>query len=470
MSTAAASVAIIGGGIAGLSAAWYCQQQGIDYTLIEASNRWGGKIYTERVMLAGYDEPLVIETSPDGFITRKPWAMELVHQLGLDDQIIPVNHLPERIYILTGGELIPMPDGLRLLVPTEFAPFLASPLFTREGKLRVLAEMHTPPKTDDEDESLAQFITRRLGAEAVDKLGEPLLAGVYNAEADKQSILATFPNYRKIEAEYGSLIRGMRLMKLKQQPSNQPPLVSLRNGMGQLVDALAGQLTGHLILEKSVNNIRRHGSRTAQYIVDISDGDAVSAQHIILATSADITANLLNNLVPEAGQELAQLRQEGVGSISLAYPKAEISHPMDAYGVVIPSSENRQIDGITWTSNKWKHRAPDDVALMRVFFAGPHTRDMLIKPADEILSIVQDELRDIMGITARPIHYSLNRLPKGYPQYDVGHLNRITAIESSLPEGIDVTGSPYRGLGLPDVVHQSQQLIAKIAQKYRDRS
>lgn len=466
MSTAATKVVIIGGGIAGLSAAWYCQQQGINYTLIEASYRWGGKIYTEHVMLSGYEQPLVIETSPDGFITRKPWAMDLIHQLGLDDQIIPVNKLPERIYILTGGELVPMPEGLRLLVPTEFAPFLASSLFTPEGKLHVLADMYMPSKTDDEDESLAEFITRRLGAEAVDKLGEPLLAGVYNAEADKQSILATFPNYRKIEAEYGSLIRGMRLMKNQQKPSNQPSLVSLKNGMGQLIDALVEQLTGDLILEKSIGKGMMHHASTG-YIIDLGNGDTISAQHIILTTPADITANLLNNLAPESAQELAQLRQEGVGSISLAYKKADISHPMDAYGVVIPSSEKRRIDGITWTSNKWDYRAPEDVALMRAFFGGPHTRDMLSKSDDEILSIVRDELRDIMGITAEPIYYRINRLPKGYPQYDVGHLDRIAAIESNLPEGIYVTGSPYRGLGLPDVIHQSQQLIAKITEKIR---
>jgi len=467
MSTAVASVAIIGGGIAGLSAAWYCQQQGIDYTLIEASNRWGGKIYTEDIVLEEYDESLVIETSPDGFITRKPWAMDLIHQLGLDEQIIPVNKLPERIYILSGGELIPMPYGLRLLVPTEFAPFLASSLFTREGKLRVLADMYTLPKRDDEDESLAEFITRRLGSEAVDKLGEPLLAGVYNAEADKQSILATFPSYRKIEAEYGSLIRGMRLMKLKQKPSNQSPLVSLKNGMGQLIDALVEQLTGDLILGKSISRGMMHHAPIG-YSIELDDGEAISAQHIILTTPADITANLLNDLAPESANGLDQLRQEGVGSISLAYPKADVSHPMDAYGIVIPSSEKRRIDGITWTSNKWEHRAPKEVALMRAFFGGPYTRDMLTKSDDEILFIVRGELQEIMGITAEPLHYSINRLPKGYPQYDVGHLDRVDSIESNLPEGIHVTGSPYRGLGLPDVIHQSQQLIAKIAQKIQD--
>lgn len=460
MNTLAHSVAIIGGGIAGLSAAWYCQQQGIDYTLIEASNRWGGKIHTEQVELAGYNEPLVIETSPDGFVSRKPWAMELIQQLGLEDQIIQVNKLPERIYILSGRRLIPIPKGIHLLVPTDFPPFLESPLFSMRNKLRILVEMFVPPKNDDQDESVAQFITRRLGAEAVDKLGEPLLAGVYNAEADKQSILATFPSYRKIEAEYGSLIRGMRMTKSQNSSS---PLVSLKNGMGQLIDALVEQLTGELILGESVDMIRQ-GSEMVRYTIDLANNQSISAQHVILATSADVAASLLNNLTPDAAERLTQLRQEGVGSISLAYPNAEVYHPMDAYGVVIPSSEVRRIDGITWTSNKWDHRAPDDVVLIRVFFGGPHTRAMLNRSDDELLSIVRGELRDIMGIITEPLYHHITRLPKGYPQYDVGHLDRVAAIESKLPDEIYVTGSPYRGLGLPDVIHQSQQLAAKIMQ------
>ena len=216
---------IIGGGIAGLAAAWYLQSDGIDYTLLEASERFGGLIHTQ------HKDNCIIEFGPDAFITRKPHAMDLVHELGIEDELIPVNDTPERIYVLSDGQLVPLPDGLRLLVPTNIPAFLTSPLMSIPGKLRVLMDTLIPPNLSDEDESLANFVVRRMGQEALDKLADPLLAGVYNAEMHKQSILATFPQYRALEKKHGSLIRGMSESQQNVTPSNQHALVSFKNGM-----------------------------------------------------------------------------------------------------------------------------------------------------------------------------------------------------------------------------------------------
>ena len=248
---------IIGGGIAGLSTAWYLQKQKItNYTILESSDYWGGKVKSTHVDI-GKEQSIIIESGPDGFLTRKPWALELANELGLSNAIIPVNNLPKRIYVWSNKCLIPLPDGLYLLVPTKLMPFLRSPLFSWQGKIRLLLERFIPAKLDNNDETLAEFITRRLGKEALDKLGEPLLAGVYNADSHKQSILATFPNFRKLEAQYGNLIGGMINTKKNKPPSTNPMLISFKKGMGEFPQALVKQLKGDLQLNTSVISIEQ---------------------------------------------------------------------------------------------------------------------------------------------------------------------------------------------------------------------
>ncbi len=202
------AVAIIGGGIAGLSTAWYLQQQGIDYALLEQGDRWGGKILTEPV--DGYgDAPFIVEGGPDSFITQKPWGAALARELGLGDEMIGTNQQLKQVYVLHKGKPTPLPDGVLMIVPTKFKPFIMSSLISPWGKVRMGMDLFIPPRKDGADETLAEFVRRRLGNEALDKIAEPLMSGIYNAEADKQSLLATFPRFRELEEKYGSLTRGM---------------------------------------------------------------------------------------------------------------------------------------------------------------------------------------------------------------------------------------------------------------------
>lgn len=433
-------IAIVGGGIAGLATAWYLQQAGIEYTLLEASERFGGLIHTVN------ENDCKMEFGPDAFITRKPWAMDLVQSLGIENKIISVNKTPERIYVLSNGELAPLPDGLRLLVPTNIPAFLESPLLSWGGKFRALMDYVIPAREDESDESLADFIVRRMGHEVLDKLADPLLAGVYNAEMDKQSILATFPQYRALEKKHGSLIRGMMEAVAKTSPSDKPALVSFQKGMGQLVDTLVEKLSGNLCLNTSVDAIE------TGYKLHLSDGKTLEANGVIIASPANIASKLLANIAPEASEGLAKIRYAGIASMSLVFDKSDIAHPLDAYGIVIPSSAGRNIDGMQWNSSKWSQRAPDNKAVIRVFFGGPHTRAMLDKSEDELLAIVREELRYILGITAKPEFYSYGKWENAYPQYDVGHIEKIDAIESNLPEKVAITGNAYRGVGIPDTV------------------
>ena len=443
---------IIGGGIAGLASAWYLQKAGIDYVLLEGSDRFGGLINTH------HEDDSVIEMGPDAFITRKPWAMDLVRDLNLQNDLISVNETPERIYILSDGDLVPLPDGLRLLVPTNVPAFLASPLLSWAGKLRVLMDNFIPAKSNSTDESLADFVTRRMGSEALEKLADPLLAGVYNAEMNKQSILATFPQYSALEQQYGSLIRGMSETLKHKTPSSVPALVSFKRGMSQLVDTLVEKLTGDLHLNVPASKIED------SYKVSLADGTVLEADNIIIATSAKVASQLLENIAPDSAQILGEIRYAGIGSMSLLYDVDDIPRALDAYGVVIPSSAGRMIDGMQWSSSKWQSRALDDKALIRVFFGGPHTREMQDKSDSELMAIVREELRAILGVTAKPQLTHLSRWHNAYPQYDVGHIERVANIEQSLPANIALAGNTYYGVGIPDTIHSAQKAVEKIQQ------
>lgn len=463
---APAHVAILGGGITGLSAAWYLQQMvardrlPITYTLIEQSDRWGGKVHSQRVERAGMPA-WVLEAGPDGLLTRKPWALALAQSLTLDEHFIYVNRENSRTFVLRHGRPEPLPAGLQLLAPTQWLPFLRSPLFSPWGKLRIALDLLLPPRRTTTDESLASFVRRRFGSEALDRVAEPMLAGVFNAEPERQSILATFPQFAALEHTHGSVIRGLRAASHRQKSSSETPaFLSFDRGNQTLVDALVGQLTGTLRLNSTARRLTRADGGT--YTIQCDDGGSLAADAVVLATPANVTGPLVGDVAPEAAALLSGIRYEGIGAMFLAYRRSDIPHPLDGTGVVIPPTEHRRIDGITWVSSKWPQRAPAGHALVRVFFGGPHTRAMLRLDDAELTTIVRAELAAILGVRAAPLFTHIVRWPNGYPQYDVGHLERVANIEAALPVGLVVAGSAYRGVGVPDCIHQGELAAANV--------
>lgn len=473
-----AHVAIVGGGITGLAAAYYLQeaaqeaagQEGlaISYTLLEQSARWGGKIRTETV--DGYgDAPFVVEAGPDSFITQKPWAWQLARRLGLGDRLLPTNEAGRKIYVLNKRRPTPLPDGVLLIVPTRFMPFALSPLISPLGKLRMGLDLFLPAKRDGEDETLADFITRRLGAEALDKIAEPLMSGIYNAEADKQSLLATFPRFRAIEEKHGSLIRGMvasrRSRAAGSAPSTNGPappapssvFVSFDDGMELLVAALLGRLEGDLRLETGVERLQRGAD--GRYRLALSDGSEIQADAVILAVPAFVAARLLRPLAPGAASELDKIRYVSTGTISLAYRADEMGGALPGHGLVVPASEARTFNAVTISSSKFNRRAPAGTVLLRVFFGGSRTPHMMDVPDGELAALVRAELQQTLGVSGEPLFQRIYRWPQANPQYDVGHLERVAAIERALPDGLYVSGSPFRGIGIPDCVHQAEETV-----------
>jgi oxygen-dependent protoporphyrinogen oxidase len=481
-------IAIIGGGIAGLSTAWYLQnkarEEGLDlqYTLLECSDRWGGKIFTETIEELG-DQSFIVEGGPDSFLTQKPWAVQLARELGLGDRLLGTNDEMRKVFVLNKSRPTPLPDGVLLIVPTKIGPFALSPLLSPLGKLRMGLDLFIPAKRDGQDETLAEFITRRLGSEALDKIAEPLMSGIYNAEAERQSLLATFPRFRALEEKHGSLIKGMLASRRARkngarskstnnsghQNQDQQKLsmfVSLKNGTQELVRSLVDSLEGDLQLNSAVDTLERQDDR---YRIGLSDGNHLEADAVIFAVPSYVAAKIIRPLAPDAASGLEEIRYVSTGTISLAFRRKDVDL-LKGFGLVIPRSEQRLINAVTLTSTKFDHRAPDDHVLLRVFFGGSRHPQMMDIDDNDLLVTVLGELKTLLGIEARPVFHRIYRWQRANPQYDVGHLERVTSIEEALPGGIHVTGSPYRGIGIPDCVHQGQQTAHQVIKELQASS
>jgi len=468
-------VAVVGGGITGMSAAFYLERAAqaaglpIHCTVIERDTRFGGKILTETIDdSAG---TFIVEGGPDSFVAQKPWGVQLARDLGLADQLVGTKTGPSTTYVLRGGKPVPMPEGMLLIFPTRLLPFAFSPLLSWRGKLRMAADLVLPPRRDPGDETLADFIRRRFGAEALDRLAEPLLAGIHSADPERQSLLMTFPRFREIERAHGSIIRGMLAARRKAQSapkSDLSPFLTLRGGTGELVRALLEQLSCTLIGGREVTALSYDPHSEHSYHLELNNGESIDADAVILTTPAEAAATLVAPIRPSLAGELRQIRYVSTGTISLAYRRSDIGRPLEGFGLLIPQSERRKINALTMTSQKFDRRAPDGMALIRVFVGGSRTPETIALDDEALLALVRGELHDILGITAAPVWSRIYRWPNGNPQYDVGHSERLNAITKQLPEGLLLAGSSYNGVGIPDCIRQGQE-AAQQALAYLER-
>lgn len=460
------SVLIVGGGIAGLATAYRLRQANpeVEITLVEREPRLGGKIVTDEV--AGF----VVEGGPDSFLARqKPWGLELARELGLDERLLGTNDDRRAIYLLRRGRLRRMPDGLMLVVPTRFLPFALTPLISLPGKIRMGLDLVIPPRRDDGDESLGDFMRRRLGREALDVLAEPMMAGIHVAEADRLGLQASFPRFPAIERKYGSLIRGMLAARKARangssgaNASGDVPsmFVSLRGGLRELVAALESALENVEILTGTgVASLEPTGVR---YTVRLYDGEQRRADAVVLAVPAYVAAELVAPLNATLAEGLRAIRYVSTATVSLGFRREDVPHPLDGFGFVVPASEPCDLLACTWTSTKFDHRSPDGTVLLRAFVGGPHGDDVVEQPDESLVEIVRAEYRRILGIEAPPVAARVFRWHKANPQYDVGHLERVSAMEELCPPGLFLTGSAYRGVGIPDCVRQGADTAGQV--------
>jgi oxygen-dependent protoporphyrinogen oxidase len=459
---------IIGGGIAGLSTAYYLQKharesgRALPWTLLEATPRLGGKIITERV-----EGEFTVEGGPDSFVTDKPWCLELCHELGLADQLIPSNELQRKVYILRDGRLVAFPSGFRLTIPTELKPFLSTPLISPLGKLRMAMDYFVPPREGDGDISLADFIGRRLGHECVDRIAGPLMAGIFVSDPQRLSMKGTFPRFLDMEKKHGSLIKAAKAARLHPSPVN--PLAaghamfnSLRRGMGHLAESLAGRLEGDVRLAHQALGIQRGGGRLR---VDTDHGP-VETDAVVLALPAYHAARLVKDIHPDLSEQLAALRYLSTTTVTSAFMREDLpeGRELDGFGVLIPAPENRQIIACTWSSVKFRHRAPSGTFLLRAFIGGHPRQELAELPDDRIIALVSEEYRKLFGITAAPIFHRIYRWHRGNPQYDVGHLDRVAEMERIAAEtpGLFLAGSAFHGIGMPDCIRSGKTAAQRI--------
>ena len=430
-------------------------------TLIEADGRLGGKIVTDA------ERGFTIEGGPDSFVTDKPWGLELCHELGLADQLIPSNPKERKIYVLRKGRLLSFPGGFRLTIPTEILPFLATPLISWPGKIRMGMDLFIPPRKDTGDESLGDFIRRRLGQEALDRFAGPLMAGIYVSDPDRMSMQSTFPRFADMERKYGSLIRGARAAKKAPPPPRKGPAPagggmfnSLKGGMGQLVAAIDTRIEADRRTGTRVTAVERRGDGFA-LTLEGAHGGVLDVDHVLFTSPAYVTADLIAPLHPDLANDLRGIPYVTTCTVSVAYRKADLpaSRPLDGYGFMIPHDEKSDALAVTWSSTKFGHRAPEDHVLMRVFVGGHRSEDKAKLPDDELLAVVLRELKRTMGLDAKPLLHRIYRWPRGTPQYVVGHLDRIAAMEkkaATIP-GLHLAGSAFRGIGMPDCIWSGRQ-------------
>jgi oxygen-dependent protoporphyrinogen oxidase len=442
---------IIGGGITGLSAAWEAQQNNLSYALLEKESRWGGKVNTKIIEFP--EGKAIIDGGPESFITRKPEAWDLAGELGLQEQVINPGAETSHMYILDGGTPTEVP-----LAPVKF---IRSRLMSGRGKLRMLAEPFQPKKSDDSDESLADFVTRRLGREALDKFIGPILGGIYNTNPDTQSILVSSPVMREMEAEYGGLFKAA-IGKMRKTRKNKiandekrPRFGAFANGLQALTDEMVHQLKGDLRLSVETTKIEKVD---VSYRLTLSDEETLSAKSLIFATPANATAKLLAGVADESASKLATIAHQNIGTVTLIYREEDVQTTFRIHGLMIPRREKRAIDAVTFTSLKMPSRSPKSYGMIRVFFGGGKPDVAEMSDAD-LLDTVQDELKSLIGITAEPVQIVPFRWLKSFPQADVGHLELVDEIEKTLPEGIYLAGSSYRGIGVPDCIQQGRQAV-----------
>ncbi|MCL4244354.1 MAG: protoporphyrinogen oxidase [Candidatus Dadabacteria bacterium] len=461
-------IVVVGGGITGLAAANRLREvaderhPGLEVLLIEASERTGGPIRTiER-------DGFLIEEGPDAFITTKPWGLNLCRRLGLDGELIETNDRKRKTYILRGSTLVEIPEGFVMLAPSRLAPFLTSPLFSWRGKLRMLTDLVIPRRRGG-DESVAGFVRRRLGREALDRVAQPMIGGIYTGDAERLSLRATMPQYLELEEEHGSVIAGIlrsygRKSRARKMDSGArySMFVSFKKGMSTLTDRLASGLGESLKLGEKVDEVTKsEGGYTVS-----TDKGIYEAEGVVITTPAFVTAKLVEKLNPETAALLSGIDYASSAVAVLAYKLSDIKRPIEAFGFVVPAIEKKRLIACSFSSEKFPGRAPEGYTVLRAFTGGMLDPGVLDLDDDAIMEKLKSELGPVLGITGEPVFGFLRRYPNSLPQYYVGHLELVRKIAAGVKKlgGLEIAGSALGGVGIPDCINSGESAAEKVVE------
>jgi oxygen-dependent protoporphyrinogen oxidase len=481
-------IIIIGGGITGLAAAYRLRQTRPDVaiTLIEKEATLGGKIQTERTK-----DGFVIEGGPDSFLSRKPRGVGLAREVGLGERLQGRNAQFSDAFIKRRGKLHPLPEGITGMVPTNLEALERSELLSAEGRARWAAEATVSPRLDEGDESIAEFVTRRMGEEVFQELVEPLMVGIYAGDATQLSIQATFPNLRRLERDYGSLLEGLQQTTATTPSEPLPPFVTLPSGTAELVENLTTLLAPTVAfrlgcsvttIEERTHAVSQYSIPTTQYTLTLSDQTTLLADALILATPAFVTADLVESIDSELAKLHREIPYASSVIVTLAFEDKDRNqgfadkHSVSGLagrGYIIPTVEDTDILAATASSNKWHGRAPQGKTLFRLFIGRSGKQDATLLTDEALIEMARTELEETLGITQAPLLTRVHRWQRGMPQYTLGHLDRLAAIEARLEAHphLALAGAAYRGVGIPDCIasgeEAAQRILALVSVQYQ---
>lgn len=479
-------VVIIGGGITGLAAAYRLLElngASCDLTLLESGSRLGGIVQTDE------RDGFLLERGPDSFISEKPAALNLVQRLGLASRLIETNDQHRRSFVVRRGRLLPVPEEFHLLAPARVWPFLRSDIFSWPGKARMALELLLPRRAvngrevSTDDESLANFVRRRFGREALERVAQPMVGGIYTADPEKLSLRATMPRFLEMEREFRSIIRALRRSStptVRERVGSSPTVregsdtsgaryslfLSFDRGMQVLTDALATRVSklATIRLNTAVASLTRTQNAGKTWQVKTSNNETVTADAVCLALPAYASAGLLRAVDATLAAKLDEIPYASSATINLAYRREDIPHPLDGFGFVVPFIEQRSIIACSFSSVKFAGRAPEGMVLLRAFAGGALQPEMFESNDTEMLARVRADLRDLLGIHQPPLFAEVSKWARSMPQYHLGHLERVQRIEqraATLP-GLVLAGNAYRGLGIPDCISSGEAAAEQI--------
>ncbi len=461
-------IVIIGGGITGLAVAHRLVElrreiaEEFEITLLEGGSKLAGVIQTE------LRDGFLLERGPDSFVSEKPEAIDLTKRLGLESQLIETNQEHRRSFVVRGGRLRPVPEGFHLLAPARLWPFVTSDIFSWKGKARIAMDLLLPKTSmnGDDDESLASFVRRRLGQEALERMAQPMAGGIYTADPEKLSLRATMPRFLEIERQHRSVILGLmrRVWTQKEGEARGTSgaryslFLSFDLGMQTLVRALSTSLSQEqLRLDSRVESLRWVQSAGA-WAIENASGESFRADAVCIALPAHAAAQLLRETDARLADELGAIPYASTATVNLAYNRDDISHPLNGFGFVVPFAEKRSIIACSFSSVKFVGRAPKGQTLLRAFVGGALQAEILQLDEAELIERVQADLRDLLGISGLPLFTEVTRWVRSMPQYEVGHLDRVNRIDNHLLQipTLKLAGNAYGGAGIGDCVRSGE--------------